>query len=130
MKKTYTGINIQWPISELILNREKTIETRTYPIPEKYLNQDMLMIETPGKNGKFQSRIVAIIKFTSCVKYKDQKEFYSHTNKHKVTKDSIWAWKDGDKYGWKLEVIKVFNRPITFNKPKGIVYTNNISISD
>jgi hypothetical protein len=126
--KTYTGINIQWPISELILSGKKTIETRTYPIPEKYLNQEMLMIETPGKHGKFKSRIVAIIKFTKCIKYKTKKDFYNDINKHCVTKDSIWAWKDGEKWGWQVEIKETVTPSKLVEKTKGIIYTSNLSI--
>ena len=127
-EKTYTGINIQFPISQLIVDGKKKIETRTYPIPEKYLNQEMLLIETPGKEGKFKSRINAIIKFTKCFQYKTKKEFYSHSDKHCVTKDSIWAWGDGDKWGWKVEVIKEISPPLPYLGKKGIKFTLNIKI--
>ena len=128
-KKSYTGINIQWPISELILSGKKTIETRTYPIPEKYLNQEMLMIETPGKKGKFKARIVAIIKFTKCTKYVDKEDFYLDMDKHCVSPDSPWAWKDKNKYGWKVEVVKIFPSPITYAKKKGIKFTLDLNLS-
>jgi hypothetical protein len=111
-KRTYTGINIQWPITELILSGRKTIETRTYHIPEKYLNQEMLMVETPGKKGKFKARIVAIIKFTECFEYKNKKEFYKDSKNHCVTPDSEWAWLDKKKFGWKIELIKKIATPI------------------
>jgi len=127
-KKTYTGINIQYPISELILNGSKIIETRTYPIPEKYLNQEMLLIETPGKEGKFRARITAIIKFTECFQYKSKKEFYSESQKHCVTPDSIWAWENGEKWGWKVQIIKKIRSPIMVNKRKGIKFTNDLTI--
>ena len=104
-KKTYTGINIQWPISQDILSGKKTIETRTYPIPEKYLNVEMAMIETPGKHGKFKARVVAIIKFTDYFQYKSKKSFYADKDKHLVTPDSPWAWQDKEKWGWKLQII-------------------------
>lgn len=127
-KKTYTGINIQWPISELILSGKKTIETRTYSIPEKYLNQEMLMIETPGKNGKFKARIVAIIKFTDCYEYKNKNEFYKDSDKHFVTLDSDWAWDKKPKFGWEIKIIKKIFPPNIINKNKGIIFTNNISL--
>ncbi|MDO9181319.1 MAG: hypothetical protein Q7U04_02870 [Bacteriovorax sp.] len=126
-KKIYTGINIQWPISELILSGKKSIETRTYPIPEKYLNQDMLMIETPGKNGKFKARIVAIIKFTECIEYRNKKEFYNDSDKHFVMPDSEWAWVDKKKIGWKVTVLEIFKLPKLAPTKKGIVFTKNIS---
>lgn len=127
-KKTYTGINIQWPISELILNGQKTIETRTYPIPEKYLNQEMLMIETPGKNGKFKSRIVAVIKFTKCFKYNNKKDFYNDSDKHFVIPGSEWAWRSEEKWGWSVVVINILKKPTLAPNKKGIKYTKNISI--
>ena len=127
-KKAYTGINIQYPISELILNGNKTIETRKYPIPENYLKEEMLLIETPGKKGKFKARITAIIKFTKCFKYRTKKEFYSQSQQHCVTKESEWAWSDGDKWGWKVSVIKKISPPIAAPKKKGIKFTKNITI--
>lgn len=127
-EKTYTGINIQYPISQLILEGKKTVETRTYPIPEKYLNQEMLLIETPGKEGKFKSRIVAVIKFTKCFQYKTKKEFYSQSDKHCVTKDSAWAWSNGEKWGWNVSVLKKIDPPQTYLGKKGIKFTLNINI--
>ena len=40
MAKRYTALNVQYPISQDILSGEKTIETRTYVIPEKYLGKE------------------------------------------------------------------------------------------
>ncbi len=126
-KKTYTGINIQWPISREILAGRKTIETRIYPIPPHYLNKDMLLIETHGCTGKFKSRITAIIKFTKCFKYKDPKLFYADYPRHRVDKNSPWAW-DKPKWGWYVEVVRVIDPPVTFLGKKGIVYTKNILV--
>jgi hypothetical protein len=128
MPKIFTGINIQWPISEHILNGDKTIETRTYPVPEKHLGVEMLLIETPGKHGKFKARIVAIIKFTDCFEYHTKKDFYNDSARHCVTRSSIWAWKDGPKFGWKVQVIKKISPPILAPSKKGIKYTNNIEL--
>ncbi len=128
MKKTYTGINIQYPISQLILSKKKTIETRTYPIPEKYIGQELLMIETPGKNGKFKSRIVAIIKFESCFKYKNSNEFYKDKKKHFVEPDSLWAWSDeSPKWAWETKIIKII-KPKSVDKRLGIKFTLNLSL--
>ena len=125
-KKIYTGINIQWPISREILAGRKSIETRIYPIPSKYLNQEMLLIETPGTQGKFKARAVAIIRFTKCFKYKSPKSFYADYSQHLIDKDSPWAWQDKPKWGWQVEVVKTIDPPIAFLGRKGIVYTKNI----
>lgn len=124
--KTYTGINVQFPISQDILTGEKTIETRTYPIPEKYLGKEMVMIETPGKKGKFKSRVVALVKFTKCHAYKNKKEFYADVKKHLVDPNSDWAWRDKPKYGWTVEIIKVLRSPKEFTRTKGIIFTRDV----
>ncbi|MDH4467957.1 MAG: ASCH domain-containing protein [Bacteriovoracaceae bacterium] len=128
LKKTYPGINIQFPISQLILEGKKTIETRTYPIPKKYLGQELLMIETPGKAGSFKARAVAIIKFSKCYKYKSKSEFYADSKKHRVNPDSPWAWKDKSKWGWIITHIDLLDRPIELKKEKGIVFTKEIDL--
>ncbi len=127
-KKTYTGINIQYPISQLIVDGKKTIETRTYKIPDKYLNQEMALVETPGKAGKFKARVIAIIKFTNCFQYKSKKEFYAQSDLHCVTEDSIWAWREGEKWGWNVKIVQKFSSYIEVKKQKGIKFTQHISI--
>ena len=127
--KSYAGINIQFPISQLILSGKKSIETRTYPIPKKYVGKAMLMIETPGKKGGFKSRIVAIIKFDNCFEYKNSKEFYKDKKKHFVAEDSLWAWNDKKpKWGWSVQILKRFKKALPMNKPSGIKFTTNIAI--
>ena len=126
--KTYTGINIQWPISEQITSGKKVVETRTYPIPEKYLNEEMAMVETPGPIGKFKARVVAIIKFTNCFKYIDKEDFYLDMDRHLVTPDSIWKWNDEKpKWGWEVQVVKVLIKPVT-TQQKGIVYRSQVEV--
>ena len=127
-KKLYTGINIQWPISRDIISGKKTIETRTYPLPEKYLNEEMVLIETPGKNGKFKARMLAVIKFTKSFKYSSKKVFYEDRSRHLVTENSPWAWNEKPKWGWEIEIIQIFKKSKPLSKRKGIVYTKDINI--
>ena len=128
-RKKYVGVNIQWPISELILDGSKTIETRTYPIPEHYLGQEMILIETPGKHGKFKSRMRAIIIFTECFQYDNETSFYSDTKHHAVTPDSDWAWTASKgKWGWKIKVVKKFQKPKPLKKRTGILYSRDLQI--
>jgi hypothetical protein len=124
----FSGINIQWPISREILNGNKPIETRTYPIPQKYLNKEILLVETPGKTGKFKSRAIGIIVFTSCFQYKNKTAFYNDYNNHLVDKNSDYAWGDKPKWGWVVEVVEVFKEPIEIPKRVGIKYTTGIQI--
>ena len=127
MSKLYDGINIQWPISQLIFEGKKTIETRTYSLPSTYLNKPILLIETPGKKGGFKSRIIAEIRFTSSFLYKDSLDFYLDQDLHFVSPHSEWAWKDKPKYGWKVEVIKKIDPPIECLK-RGITFRKGIEL--
>ncbi len=126
-KKSFTGINIQHPISQLILSGEKTIETRTYPIPQKYLGKELLMIETPGKLGKFKSRSVAVIVFEKCFPYKNSTEFYKDKRRHGVDISSPWAWSDEKpKWGWQIKSVHRL-KPKSVDKRLGIKFTLDLT---
>jgi hypothetical protein len=127
-RKSFPGINIQFPISQSILSGTKTVETRTYALPKKYLNRDLVLIETPGPHGGFRARITAIIKFTECIEYKSKTAFYRDTNRHLVTPHSKWAWTDKPKFGWKVDVVKVISPAVEFYGQKGIVFTTEVRI--
>ncbi|MGZ3797670.1 MAG: hypothetical protein ACXVB1_14965 [Pseudobdellovibrionaceae bacterium] len=128
-KKTFIGINIQYPISRLILDGSKTIETRTYPIPNAYVGQEMVIIETPGKHGDFKARLVGTVIFGECFKYPNKKDFYQDTLKHRVDPDSEWKWVDGNpKWGWVVTSVTSFSKPLPAPEKKGIKYTKNIKL--
>lgn len=127
--KTLAGINIQYPISRLILDGQKTIETRTYPIPAKYVGVEMAIIETPGSDGSFDARIVGLIQFSGCFKYKSKKEFYKDCHRHFVTDDMPWKWENKKpKWGWQISKVTVFKNPRKAPAKRGIVYTQCVAL--
>ena len=129
--KVYPGVNIQWPISELIVSGEKVIETRTYPLPEKFIGQEIALIETPGKNGKFKARITAIIKFEESFEYKTKAEFYRDAKKHCVTPNSDWKWDpQKGKWGWPVTVVKKLKKPCAPPRSRGIIFAKNCKVSN
>ncbi len=128
-KKTYTGINIQYPISKLILDGAKTIETRTYPIPKGFIGKQMAIVETPGKKEKFKARIVGLITFGESFLYEDERDFYKDSARHCVSKNSPWRWTgDKPKWGWPILEVVAFNNEIPAPNRKGIRYTKCIEI--
>lgn len=128
-KKKFSGINIQFPISQFIIQGKKTIETRTYPIPKKYINKEMLLIETPGKLGLFKARYLGIIKFQNSFKYSSETEFYRHQKFHCVSRKSPWRWDNKKpKWGWPVEVLEIFKRPIITKKRSGIIFSKDIEL--
>jgi hypothetical protein len=53
-----TGINIQAPWSQLLINGQKCVETRSYPLPKNYEGVPLALVETPGKYGQYKSLII------------------------------------------------------------------------
>lgn len=128
--QTYTGINIQFPISSLILTGQKTIETRLYPIPESYIGKKLLIIETPGPAGDFKARVVGFIVFGLSFKYNSAKDFYRDSKKHCVTPDSPWCWTEGlNKWGWPIVYVEAFKKSKPAPSKKGIKFTKDIDLA-
>lgn len=119
------GLNVQAPWSRLLLERKKTIETRTYEIPQKYLRQDFWLIETPGTEGNFKARIIGTIRFSGWKEYFSAEEFYSDSDAHLITENNLlFRWRaDSKKYGWIVEHVSSvpeFDAP----HPRGIIYAS------
>ena len=129
MKRTLPGINIQYPISRLILSGEKGIETRTYAIPLKYKNAPLFLIETPGKAGKFKARVIAIVKFGDPIAYANKKEFRKDFKRHRVTEGSEWDWKDKPKWGWPIISLVKLDRDIPLSSKRGIRFTKEVTVN-
>jgi hypothetical protein len=129
-ERTYTGINIQYPISRLILEGKKTVETRTYPIPKHYIGKELAIIETPGKTGNFKARIVGLICFSESFLYESEESFYKDTKRHCVTPDSPWKWTpEKPKWGWAVTFVNPFKKTIPAPEKKGIKFTKEIQIN-
>ena len=125
-----TGINIQTPWSELLINGDKSVETRSYPLPEKYMGEELALIETPGRYGRFKARIIGTIIFSHSFKYPDQRAWQDDYNRHCVAVDDpIYNWKDDKpKYGWVVSKVTKFDKPLDIRKRKGIIFTSGIKL--
>ncbi len=132
---TVTGINIQWPWSQLLLSGKKTVETRGYPLPEAYRGQWLALIETPGPKGRqsagiHQARIQGLIVFAESFLYRDRNHWLSDRDRHLVsTDDPLYSYQPGsEKWGWVVQGILLFPGPLKAPLRKGIVFTRNCSI--
>jgi hypothetical protein len=126
---TYTGVNIQYPISQDIVSGKKKIETRFYPLPEKYIGVPMAIIETPGATGNFKAKIIGIVTFGKPFKYENEKVFYADIKKHLVTSNTPWAWVKGkQKWGWPIAKVESLTKPISAPRKKGIKFTLGINL--
>lgn len=125
-----TGINIQSPWSHLLINGDKCVETRTYPLPDKYEGEELALIETPGKYGDFKARIIGTITFSHSFKYPDKQSWLDDFNRHLVSgQHDMFGWNDNkEKYGWVVSNIDKFEEHQTPPKNKGVIFTNNCNI--
>ena len=125
-----TGLNIQTPWSELLINEVKSVETRSYPLPEKYVGEELALIETPGRYGRFKARIIGTIIFSHSFKYPDQRAWQDDYNRHCVAVDDpIYNWKDDKpKYGWVVSKVTKFDKPLDIRKRRGIIFTSGIKL--
>jgi len=120
-----TGLNIQIPWSQLLINGDKSVETRSYPLPKKYEGVELALIETPGKYGQFKSRIISTITFSHSFLYDIKQDWLDDYNRHKVEEqDKLFGWNPvKPKYGWVVSDINKFDEPTSAPKQKGIIFT-------
>lgn len=121
------GINIQSPWSLLLINGAKTVETRSYHLPKKYAGVELALVETPGKSGRFKSRIIGTITFGESFQYDNQQDWESDYERHRVkTSDSDYGWGNKPKYGWAVSQITKFDNPVDITKRQGIIFTTGL----
>ena len=131
--KTIPGINIQWPWSDHIVQGRKSIETRTYKMPDKFKGVEMAIIETPGphgkKNGVKKARIVGTVTFSESIQY-SRSTWVKDYNKHLVdTKDPQFAWDTKvERWGWIIQKVRKFKEPKPAPAKKGIVFASTCKI--
>jgi hypothetical protein len=125
-----TGLNIQAPWSNLLIDGLKTVETRTYALPKKYEGVELAVVETPGKSAKFKSRIIGTITFSHSFQYPDKESWKGDYQRHKVEEDDRdYGWDENkSKYGWVVSDIKKFEEVIPPPTKKGIVFTKNCQV--
>lgn len=128
------GINVRWPWSRKIIDGSKTVETRNYPIPKKYLGVPMALIETSGvegkKNGISRAQILGIVRFTYCHQYDAKSDWQADKSRHLVEiDDPDFQWNPKiKKWAWQVECLEAFERPLPAPKKKGILFTSSVKV--
>jgi len=124
MKLKLAGINIQFPWADMILRGLKTVETRNYDIPDKHVNKDMWLIETPGKCGVHKARVVGIIRFQFSRWYMLQEDWDLDINLHRCFPGTGFDW-NIQKRGWIISKAVRISLPFYCDKmSRGIVYSS------
>jgi hypothetical protein len=132
--KKIPGLNIQYPWSRLLLSGEKSIETRSYPIPGKFIGVEIAVIETPGrsgkKNGVAKAQIVGTITFVGSKRYESKQSWLKDHKKHLVDeKDPQYGFDPNrPKHGWVVGKVRTLRRPVAPPLKRGIVFARDCVI--
>ncbi len=135
MKKTVSGLNIQWPWSELLINGSKSVETRGYPLPKKYIGVELAIIETAGPRGRREAgiefaRIIGTVVFEESFEYVSREKWEKDRKRHRVSVDDPLFKYDPrvKKFGWVVKKVTRLPRPLPAPKPRGIVFASECHI--
>lgn len=133
-EKVLPGINIQFPWSQKILNGEKTVETRSYAIPSKYVGKELAIIETPSPNKEKGSpskgMIVGVVVFAQSFQYTDKAQWIADIERHRVDpSDKQFAFtKIKPKFGWPITKVERLKKPSVAPTPRGIVFASKCKV--
>jgi DNA repair photolyase len=125
------GINIQAPWAQEIVSDRKVIETRFYPLPEKWVGHPLVIIETPGKARHFKRRVAGIVIFDKSWCYTDKAHFAQDRTKHLVDPDDpLFGWQhDGKpKWAWPIRWVEAYQQPLPADFRAGIRYARAVEI--
>lgn len=129
--KPWLGLEVQSPWSTRLLNGEKTIETRAYPLPENMMNCPILILESPQGISKTSSipdiveekgllKIVGLVSFSENIQYSSFQRWKEDIPHHCVSEDSPYAWKVSSPpiWGWKVDKFIRFQEPMDISAAK------------
>jgi DNA repair photolyase len=128
---TLPGINLQAPWAQALVSGQKVIETRFYPMPEKWVGQPLVIIETPGKAGRFRSRIAGVVIFGPSWCYADKAAFARDRARHLVDPDDPhFGWREGGKpkWAWPVRWIEAYQQPLPAGFRAGIRYARAVEV--
>lgn len=127
------GLNIQAPWSQMIIDGLKTIETRSYPLPKKYIDKPFAVISTPGPNKLIpKAEIIGVVVFSECFKYASKTEWLKDFKRHQVKKENVqFSFCDNrPKYAWVVSKIIKIKPSLPPPSRRGIIFASNCKVKD
>ena len=128
---TLPGLNIQAPWAEAIVSGRKVIETRFYPLPQKWVGRPLAIIETPGKARHFIRRIAGLVIFDASWSYPDKATFSQDHARHLVDADDRqfgWQADSKPKWAWPVRWVEAYQQPLPADFRAGIRYASAVEI--
>jgi len=84
------------------------------------------VIETPGKEGKFETRVVGVIRFLYSERYCSLADWHHDVDKHLCREGTEYEWDGVSKiYGWKIiKAVRIKEPFLATGIKRGIVYSS------
>ena len=132
------GLNIRWPVSQLILAGEKTVEVRDYDLGYRRIqlaNVETWLVETEGlvSNASTnaivgdallgprpkKAQIVAVIVFSRAEAYGDLEEFHADRARHRIREGGAQDWTGtGRRFRWQVASVRRLVCPVPIHTGK------------
>ncbi|KAK9821506.1 hypothetical protein WJX74_004894 [Apatococcus lobatus] len=110
------GLECKAAWCDLLLSGRKSVESRTYPLPEPCIGQKIWLLASGGTEnvsslgdtvapGCADAEIVGWVSFGSVMSYQSQAEWEQDASRHCVSAHSPYAWKPGvttEIYAWEV----------------------------
>jgi len=108
-----TALNTQYPWSQYLLDGSKSLETRSYPLPNDLLGKEIAVWET-GREGVEEAFVGSVV-FDRCDEYRNKEEWISDQKSHLVDVHSEqFGWTEGErKFKWRVKGARTFVKNIT-----------------
>lgn len=118
------------------MSGEKTIETRRYNLPSKYLGKPLAIIETPGPNGKKlgnvqKASIIGVMTISSTYEYKTEAHWKREYKLHKVPiNDPQYKFEVGiARWAWTVTDLIILSEPCPAPLKRGIIFAKECSVN-
>ena len=121
------ALEVQAPFSQYIATGRKTIETRSYPLPDELLKRPILLCESSHGvamvsnikgdvvlRGQEGLHIIGVITVNKCEEYKSFEEWEQDREQHMVPPSSLYDWSPtptGRRWGWFIEAVENYEQP-------------------
>ena len=123
------GLNIQYPFSQLILDRIKEFEARRYDLGHRQIahaGEEMFLIETLEKEAHAallgdvdlpprpeHAQVVGAVVFERSVRYPNKAAWKRDRQKHRIRQGSSLDWSGkGPMYAWHVGRVRRFQQPV------------------
>ena len=105
------GFMVRGEWANMLLSGEKTVETRSYPIPPELIGQPLLLIKTGTPTG---AMAIGMIQFKGSIRYRSKAAWASDRKRHRVPANSkVYGWKtDKEKHGWVVQSVHPLPAPV------------------